>query len=495
MENTFPIRTKPEIRDLAVRLGRNNVGLDEAYSIMRRSSSASKEYLDTQGENMAMLNSLNGITGAAHAEMLGVANMGAKLTEEQKKQIKTMEDERLNRLNADKALLHLRNTLVDALLPTFSTLTGLVLTSITSLQKFVQELLLIASGPGGVRAAMVHVVKEIGSIIGSALSDLISGPAIAGAVIAGIGLLWGAAAIKMAIVKGIKDAFDSAKQGPKPGQYGGWESSMPEGPSESKGKGKWLGRLKNFAKGGGVGLIGAGAEYAGEKVSEAGHTKTGAALDIAGSIAQYGGLGAMLGSVVPGLGTAVGAGIGGTIGLGAGLWNSGKKLFGGGSAPATSSGDPSLQTAAAVATTTTPEQVKELATALKDVDYNKLIVPTAAHTSMETGVLKMRQLRGEVMAMTKAFKDLDNTGLDKITKGLGRLDESFKSFNKSFVEDFMTKFKELDKKSQETLLTDLNEKMDLLNTSVKSLVELEEENSRHHKNTARNTKNASGRVN
>ena len=510
------VRTKPEIRDLAVRLGRNNVGLDEAYGIMRRSSSASKEYLNTQGQNMALLNSLNGVTGAAHAEMLGLSNMGAALTEEQEKQKKAMEDERLNRLNADKALLEMRNMLMNSLMPTFSILAGVIMSSIDSLNKFVRQILTIVNGPEGVRGALVFVVKEIGSIIGSALADMISGPAVAGAIIAGIGLLWAAGAIKMAIVKGIKDAFDSAKSGPKPGQYGNWESSMPEGPSESKGKGKWLGRLKNLVKGGGVGILGTGAEIAGEKLSEAGHTRSGAALDIAGSTAQYAGLGAMLGSIFPGLGTAIGAGIGGTIGLGAGLWSSGSKLWNGGSKPPASNpstdsrnaaaagdprrvdlnkDDPGLQTAAILATTTTPAQVKELAAALKDLDYSKLIVPAEAHTSMETGVLKMRQLRGEVNAMTTAFKDLNNTGLDKITKGLGRLDESFKSFNKSFVEDFITKFKELDKKSQEQLLTDLNDKMDLLNTSVKSLVEIEEESSRHVKNTARNTKNASGRVN
>ena len=208
-------------------------------------------------------------------------------------------------------------------------------------------------------------------------------------------------------------------------------------------------------------------------------------------------MGAMLGSFVPGLGTVIGAGIGGTIGLGAGLWSSGSKLFGGSSGSkkpeAAAGGNPAV--AASVAATTTPEQVRELSAALKDLDYNKLIVPDTAHTSMEVGVLKMRQLRGEVMAMTTAFKELNNTGLDKITQGLGRLDESFKGFNKSFVEDFMTKFKELDKKSQEQLLSDLNEKMDLLNTNIRSLVEINEAQTRYTKDTARYTKNASGRVN
>ena len=493
------VRTKPEIRDLAVRLGRNNVGLDEAYFIMRRSSSASKEYLDTQGENMALLYSLNNVTGAAHAEMLGVANMGAKLTEEQQRQIQTMEDERLNRLNTDKALLHLRNYLMEKLLPVFARASETITYMIPGIERFIEKIGTIVNGEGGIQAALVYVVKEIGSVLGSALSDMISGPAVAGAVIAGIGALWALGAVKAALVKGITDAMNSARQGPQPGQYappGGYQQGGPA--SELPKKGGLGGKLFGLLKGGGLASIaGMGMEYAGEKAAEAGHTRTGAALDIAGSVGKYGGMGAMLGSFVPGLGTVIGAGIGGTIGLGAGLWSSGSKLFGGGSGSkkpeAAAGGNPAV--AASVAATTTPEQVRELSAALKDLDYNKLIVPDTAHTSMEVGVLKMRQLRGEVMAMTTAFKELNNTGLDKITQGLGRLDESFKGFNKSFVEDFMTKFKELDKKSQEQLLTDLNEKMDLLNTNIRSLVEINEAQTRYTKDTARYTKNASGRVN
>ena len=70
-----------------------------------------------------------------------------------------------------------------------------------------------------------------------------------------------------------------------------------------------------------------------------------------------------------------------------------------------------MATAAQVATTTTPAQVRELSAALKELDYNKLILPDNAQNSLEAGTLKMRQLRGEVNAMSKAFKELNNTCL------------------------------------------------------------------------------------
>jgi len=216
------------------------------------------------------------------------------------------------------------------------------------------------------------------------------------------------------------------------------------------------------------------------------------------------GMGAMVGSVVPGVGTAIGGAVGGALGAGYGLYQNFGKLFGGDkpaaaptTAPTTAPKAPTgsiAPEAVEVAKTTTAKEVRELSEALKTLDYGKLLVDDKIVTSMETGTLKMRQLRGEVGAMSAAFKELNNVGLDKITEGLGRLDASFKGFSKSFAEDFMTKFRELDKKSQETLLTDLNDKMEQLNTNVKSLITLQEENTRHGKDTSRNTKYASGRV-
>ena len=86
--------------------------------------------------------------------------------------------------------------------------------------------------------------------------------------------------------------------------------------------------LRGLGLGSVAAVGGMAASWLGGKATEAGHTKTGAALDILGSTASLAGTGAMIGSIIPGIGTAVGAAVGGALGLGKGLWDSGKALFG-----------------------------------------------------------------------------------------------------------------------------------------------------------------------
>jgi lysozyme len=74
-------------------------------------------------------------------------------------------------------------------------------------------------------------------------------------------------------------------------------------------------------KGGVAALGGAALSAGGEYAKEKGMEKTGAGLDIAGTTASYAGTGAMIGSIVPGVGTAVGAGVGAAIGFGKGLYD------------------------------------------------------------------------------------------------------------------------------------------------------------------------------
>jgi hypothetical protein len=81
--------------------------------------------------------------------------------------------------------------------------------------------------------------------------------------------------------------------------------------------------------GAGLGIAGMAGEYAGGKLEEAGYEKSGAAVSTLGTAAKYGGMGAMIGSVVPGVGTAIGGAIGGAVGLGVGLYENVGKFFGG----------------------------------------------------------------------------------------------------------------------------------------------------------------------
>lgn len=70
---------------------------------------------------------------------------------------------------------------------------------------------------------------------------------------------------------------------------------------------------------------GAGIEYGGEKLQEAGYEKTGKTVSTLGTAAKYAGYGGMIGSVIPGVGTAIGAATGGIIGAGVGIY---KNFFG-----------------------------------------------------------------------------------------------------------------------------------------------------------------------
>lgn len=96
------------------------------------------------------------------------------------------------------------------------------------------------------------------------------------------------------------------------------------------GKGKGLGNvLKGLGKGGAAAIGGMVLGGLADSVTESGYEKTGSGLDIASSALEFGGTGAMIGSVIPGLGTAVGGGIGAAIGGIYGLYKNWNTLFGG----------------------------------------------------------------------------------------------------------------------------------------------------------------------
>lgn len=86
-----------------------------------------------------------------------------------------------------------------------------------------------------------------------------------------------------------------------------------------------VGGIGKLAKGVGVGALGAlageGIQYGGDKLKEAGYEKTGKAVGTTGTAVKYAGYGAMIGSVIPGVGTAIGAGIGGVVGAGKGIYD------------------------------------------------------------------------------------------------------------------------------------------------------------------------------
>jgi hypothetical protein len=332
----------------------------------------------------------------------------------------------------------------------------------------------------GFGGAVKESLKGIGQVVGPVIADVLketfmalftSSPVVTSLVVA-ITALFAAAKVKGAI--------DTIRGGPS-------DPDIDTGKGGSKG-GKGIGsKLLSGFKGLGAGtVISIGGDMAAGALKDAGHTKSAAWADMASNTAAYAGTGALVGSVIPGVGTAIGGAVGGAVGAGMGIYKNWGNFFGGGdkkSAPA--SGD--TQTAAIVAQSITSEEVKAIAAALKDLDYTKLAIKPEVLATLDSGTLKMRQLRGEVNAITTSFKALDDTGLDKIPKGIRSLSDEFEKFNTRFSIDFMEVFKKLDKESQATLLSQLNDKMDELNTSTLRLIEVQEEVSDNTKSIAGKT--------
>jgi hypothetical protein len=107
------------------------------------------------------------------------------------------------------------------------------------------------------------------------------------------------------------------------GGGGGIDIEAPDDKGGKGGKGKLLKGLKGFGVGAAVGI---GSDLAADALGR--DTKSGAGADVLGTAAGMAGTGALLGSFVPGIGTAIGAGIGGAAGAGLGLYQNWGTLFG-----------------------------------------------------------------------------------------------------------------------------------------------------------------------
>jgi hypothetical protein len=494
-------RTSPELTELAQKLRQGNVSQEEANKIIRKSSATAKQFESTQGVNSAMFLNLTGTIGLANASLVSLGELGSQSAVVTAEQAKAMEESKKNSANLDKALLNLRDQFMTAIQPALKLFEGMLTGGVGTLEKFITAIansmktFMETVGDKGLGAA---IGQALGDVIKSALSALFSSPGAVAGLVGAVALLFGAAAVKQVVVQKLAELLTRDNM----------SRQMPAGTVDvesGKRGGGWKKTGVGLLKGGAASVVGAGASMASNYAEESGHTKTATALDIGGSALQGAGMGAMIGSVVPILGTAIGGAIGGAIGTGVGVYKNWGKMFSGdkakpseakGATAATPSGTvtPDMAAAAEVATVKTADEINAIAKALQTLDYARLTVPEATIKSIDDGTLKLRSLRGEVGAMTTAFQSLNNTGLEKITAGIGRLDESFKNFNKSFAQDFMEKFKELDKKTQEALLTDLNAKMDQLNTSTRALVELAAENTSNGNKIARNTRDASGKV-
>lgn len=422
----------------------------------------------------------------------GLENLGQQFTQASLEQQRDMENMAKSVADVERRFLNIRNAIMLAIEPAlmiFSDgitgasdildpngrfiegLRNFFVTIATGIHKFMEVM-----GADGLGEALRQTLTGMGNFLGPILSDmfktlfkdLFTSPIVIGGLVAAItALIAGRAAI---------NALTTAMT--KPQLMG------PPRPSAG---------FSPAVKGGIAGLAIGGAASVGADILGR-DTRAGASVDVLGNAATYAGTGAMLGMMLGPKGAAVGALLGGAYGLGSGLWSNRGTLFGGKREDHEKAVDPALETAAAVASVTTEAEVRQLANALKELDYNRLTVPDAAINSIELGTNKVKALRGEVDAVSKSFRTLNDTGLDKITRGLERLSKEFKEFNRSFLEDFMSKFTELDKTTQEQLLTELNSKTDMLNINMQRLVTIQEELVPYARHTSRNTRNATGNL-
>lgn len=102
------------------------------------------------------------------------------------------------------------------------------------------------------------------------------------------------------------------------GLLGKVRGSLPTG--LSLGGGMLSRAVPGLLKGAGLGMAGVGLEMGGEALKEKGWEKTGKTVSTLGTAATWAGTGAMIGSVIPGLGTAAGAAIGGLGGAAYGAY-------------------------------------------------------------------------------------------------------------------------------------------------------------------------------
>jgi hypothetical protein len=161
-------------------------------------------------------------------------------------------------------------------------------------------------------------------------------------------------------------------------------------------------------KGGAGAIAGYGLGKLGDYETAQGNVKTGAGLDIGSKALEWGGTGAMLGSVIPGIGTAVGAGLGAVAGGAYGLYNNWNTLTGPSSTPATAAAA-SMNPASASMSNTTPEGKPE-----SDRMYDKIVELATSSKAVADALSKdaLADMANANQKMADAQRDLANYSKD-----------------------------------------------------------------------------------
>jgi len=454
----------PRLMRLSQELRKGTVSQEEANKVVREEAVRLKALAKAQGLTLAQFLNLNSSVPLAVSSIMDMENFGSKAAEAAKDQGKALKDTGKNMANLDKELLALRNQMLKQLMPVFQLFADNIHKVIPALTKFVEDFVKILNDPNqGLGPALTFAFKKLGELVAPAfkaiLSEMFTSPWTYAALGAGFLALFGSTLVQLALARAITKSMNRGPGG-LPGDI-----DLPDTPDRPGDKPK------------------PGSPRGSRRFPIPSRPTPGMKFGIGGILMSIPG---NIGQDYPwpDEGPYAGKEINPATG---GPWSKAdleeykkdpeayaKKTPAHGATPA--SATPSmLAPPQNIAEATTPEamklraqsiiQIKELTEALNKLDYNKLIIPDTANKNIEISTGKMRLLRGEVNALTTSFKNLDETGLSKITKGINSLSGEFRIFNEGFTL-FKKKFEELDRTTERGLLESLSDQLDKLNTNA-----------------------------
>lgn len=122
--------------------------------------------------------------------------------------------------------------------------------------------------------------------------------------------------------------------------------------------------------------------------------------------------------------------------------------------------------------------IKSFKDALTGLDLTKFDLSSDQITRLTNGTNRIKELATQVERTRTAVKNLDETGVQRITTGLKNLSDAFDEFSKSFVDKFVAAFDKTKAESQIGLLNEIKSQLERLNTSAQSI-------NTHTENTSR----------
>jgi hypothetical protein len=457
-------RNSPALVRLSMQLRKGTVSQEEANKVIREESIRMGRLVDASGATTAQMLNLNSKTGLAASTMIGLDKFGLKAADAIDAQAQALQDATKDQLNFDKSLLALRESMYRALVPLMDYVRGNIHKLVGYLLTFVKEFVAIMEGPGGIQAALKNAVTKVGEILAPIMKDMLTAiftnPYVIGGLVAGFALLFGSTLVQMALARQIVKAMNKGPGG----------APLP---TDMYTKGKNAGRLVRGL------TIAAAAGYTID--AGAGLLDDGKAPDLEQDEKNWNKAttGEKIQSSIPrgienvadfiGLSNMAAMAKKDRIAAETAYLANKKPEPASASTPASPEQVASASTPDAMkARAASIAQIKELTTALNQLDYNKLIIPETANKNIEINTGKMRLLRGEVNALTTSFKNLNDVGLSKITKGINALSGEFKIFNDGFS-IFKKKFEELDRTVERGLLSNLEDQLKTLNTSASGI--------------------------